>query len=270
MTTLDLSNFDADTLDVECMKASGVTGVILGCQRPVVTRQMADKLVVGGMPIIGVYSFLYLGLDSAGQTQAAIDVARDYGVKRVWLDVESTGSNERAGITAEERIAEVGDCVAMVRNAGLEPGIYTGRWYWVPQMSNTTAFSDLPLWHSEYPADRHEVRTVDYGGWTNVAIHQYASDIEVCGRVRDHNYVFEGEEGMTQEEFERLFDKRFEERLAARFPNYLAAAFEKVSYAFSDRDDIPEAPMHFPYKPWLPDIEAARCHHATLPGVARD
>ena len=190
MTVLDLSNYDADTLDVACMKAAGVTGVILGCQRALVARQMADKLQAGGLPIIGVYAFLYLGIDSTGQAGNAIDIAHEYGVRRVWLDVESTGASERAGITPAERIAEVANCVAMLRSAELEPGIYTGRWYWVPYMENTAMFSDLPLWHSEYPADGHEVRAVNYGGWTNVAIHQYTSTLPVCGRNRDANYVF--------------------------------------------------------------------------------
>ena len=217
MSVWDISNYDADTLDVACMKASGVTGVILGCQRPHVARQMADKLIAGGIPIIGVYAFLYLGIDSAGQIVNACDVAEEYGVRRVWLDVESTGANERAGITVAERIDEVERGVGQVLASGLEPGIYTGRWYWVPQMGNTTAFSNLPLWHSEYPNDRHEVRTVDYGGWTNVAIHQYASDIEVCGRVRDHNYVFEEGDDMTGEDVKRLAGEIFDDNFSAYF-----------------------------------------------------
>lgn len=265
MSVLDLSNYDADTLDVACMKGNGVTGVILGCQRPLVARQMADALVAGGMPIIGVYAFLYLGIDSEGQTANAIAVAREYGVKRVWLDVESTGENERAGMTPSQRVAEVQNCVAMVRNADLEPGIYTGRWYWVPKMADSKAFKDLPLWHSEYPNDRHEVRTVDYGGWTNVAIHQYASDIEVCGRVRDHNYVFEEEE-MTDEEFQ----SRFTAMMGKLFPNYLKLAFEDVPGNFSDRPDLE---MTFPYRPWLDDLTAIQRNshvHQFIPGVSRD
>ena len=81
------------------------------------------------------------------------------------------------------------------------------------------------------------------------------------------------EEEMTDEEFERRFDERFEERLAARLPNYLAAAFEDVSYKFSERSDIPEAPMTFPYRPWEADLTAIQRNshvHQSIPGVSRD
>jgi hypothetical protein len=197
---LDLSNYDADVAEPESAAAlarAGVTQAIVGCQDPEIARSQIAALRAVDIRVIGVYAFLYFGLDSAGQTQAAIDVAREFGIARVWLDVESVAPNEKPGLTPGERCEELHQCVALVEDAGLECGIYTGRWYWVPRMANSTEFSRLPLWHSEYPADRHAIATVDYGGWTNVAIHQYASDIPLCGRNRDHNYVFEEERSMA-------------------------------------------------------------------------
>lgn len=197
MTVLDVSNYDLSTFDAECMKAEGVTGVIIGCQREQAADIIANRCVVAGLPILGMYAFLYFGIDTLGQTQTAIQMALDYDVKRVWLDCESTGEHDAAS-GPTQRQDELARCVEAVRDAGLEPGIYTGRWWWPGYMA-TEAFSHLPLWHSEYTVRFAPVPEVDYGGWTKVAIHQYTSQFWCCGRNRDANYVFE-EDDMTREQ----------------------------------------------------------------------
>lgn len=194
MTTLDVSNYDADTFDVGCLKAAGVEGIILGCQREDIARTMAQKAADGGLPILGTYAFLYFGLDTTGQTMAAIRVAKDFGIGTVWLDCESTGTLEDGHQTHETRQRQLRDCVQLVEAHGLRAGIYTGSWWWPPYMANTAEFSRLPLWHAAYgpnsgPAD--PIRTVNYGGWSAVAVHQYTSTLNLCGRNRDANYVFE-------------------------------------------------------------------------------
>ena len=268
MTVLDLSNYDSDIIgNAMCLKVGGVTGAIVGCQRPDTARQQIDALRAVGIATPGVYAFLYFGIDSTGQTGTAIKVAQEKGIRRVWLDVESSGTNERAGITPPERIAELNNCLAMVRNAGLEPGIYTYEPYWRSQMADTHDFAALPLWFANYGTNdpnnpRPPVNSVSFGGWTSVTIHQYSSTIRVCGRERDHNYVFEGEDDMTPEEVNKLVEKF----VGATFPAYIEAYF---SGGFSARNGVvsdlnPEGKG--PIKPWLADIP----NLTTLPQVAAD
>lgn len=262
MTVLDISNFDSDIIgNGACLKLAGIEGVIVGCQRPSVAKQQIATLNSAGVPVLGVYAFLYFGLDSTGQTAAAIDVAKAHGIQRVWLDCESTGEHERAGITPDERIAELRNCIAMVRQWGLEPGIYTGGWYWPHQMANTAEFSDLPLWHSAYlngEATPYEVREVDYGGWSRVAVHQWTSTYFVCGRCRDANHYFLEEE-MTDEEFRKRFEAEFERRMGQLFPAYIEAYYSKGFTARNAQIDPGEVADSGPIRPWLEDIKQTTC-----------
>lgn len=206
---LDLSNYDYDTFDPECLLGSGVTDLFIGCQRPDLARNMIRRAQAAGLPVRAVYAFLYFGLDSIGQTMNAVAVARDTGVDWVTLDVESVPPHERAGITPEERIAELRRCVAYVEDSGLKVIIYTGAWYWPSYMANTTEFSAYPLWHAAYPADGRVISQVSYGGWTDVAIHQYTSQAYICGRNRDANYIlippWEGSVPFTANHEEMLY-----------------------------------------------------------------
>ncbi|MBI5289916.1 MAG: hypothetical protein HY873_13165 [Chloroflexi bacterium] len=204
MTVLDVSNYDLTTFDAECMKSAGVTAVIIGCQDEDAADVMANRCEAAGLPIIGVYAFLYFGLDTLGQTGAAIRVALRHSVGRVWLDCESTGEYDAAS-GPMQRQDELAACCDAVRAAGLSPGIYTGGWWWPGNMASE-AFSHLPLWHSEYPNDGHAVPEVAYGGWSKVAIHQYTSQFWCCGRNRDANYVFEEDE-MTREQLLEILEE---------------------------------------------------------------
>lgn len=193
---LDVSNYDFATFDADCLKAAGVTGIILGCQNPKVANAMGLRAQSAGIPIIGVYGFDYFGTPgNLGDIRDAITIAFRFGVRRVWIDCEA----DSGMVTPAERVAEIHECVNAVKATGLEPGIYTGAWWWGPNTEYSTEFADLPLWHSAYFDDGREVREVDYGGWTKVAIHQWTSTLSLCGRGRDANYVFE-EEPMTPAE----------------------------------------------------------------------
>jgi hypothetical protein len=92
----------------------------------------------------------------------------------------------------------------MVEAAGLKAGIYSGAWWWPGSTADCTEFSHLPLWHAAYPGDGREIRKVSYGGWTDVAIHQYTSSLNVCGRNRDANYVFMEEEELPDPRIDKL------------------------------------------------------------------
>ena len=195
MTVLDISNYDWP-LNASCLKEEGVDRVIVGCQRAYIAEQQIGLLRGAGIVVTDLYAFLYFGFDPMAETEKAIGVAqRQGGIRTIWLDCESTGQYDRAGGPAQ-RVEELKGCVAAVENAGFRCGIYTGGWWWPTQqgMGESTTFSILPLWHSAYFDDEREVRQVNYGGWSKVAIHQYSSSIQVCGRERDHNHVFEQEE----------------------------------------------------------------------------
>jgi hypothetical protein len=154
---------------------------------------------MAGIKAEDLYAYLYFGLPHEGrEVENALAIAREEGgIKRIWLDVEATGSWEAPGMTPERRITAVRRYVNDIRNAGIEPGIYTGRWYWPTYMANTTEFSSLKLWHAEYGPNSEPappIQTVSYGGWSRVSVHQYTSLYFVCGRRRDANYWWIPEE----------------------------------------------------------------------------
>lgn len=213
MTVLDLSNFDYPTFDAVAFKAAGVTDVIIGCQDEAMANAMAGACPPAGIRPIATYAFLYFGFDGflgfedliTLETNKAIRVALAHGVTWVALDVEADGVNETSNATPAMRIADLRKTIALVEAAGLRAFIYTGKWYWPIYMANTTEFSDLPLWHSEYPNDGHLIFAVDYGGWTAPHIHQYTSKLPVCGRGRDADYVITPlEADMTPEQSSKL------------------------------------------------------------------
>lgn len=195
---IDISNFDVpfDASTVAAMKAAGVEGVIIGCQRQPIAEQQATVCRDNGMPILGTYCFLYWGNSVGPEVAKAVAVAKLFGVSRVWIDCENS-SDAAPYATPSSRIADVQSAVDAVHAAGLEPGIYTYQPFWEGAMRNTTQFSSLPLWHASYWDDGHAQETVDYGGWTQLAMHQYTSAFDVGGRKRDANYVFEGGDVMA-------------------------------------------------------------------------
>lgn len=218
MTVLDVSSYDLDTFDPQCFAANGVTGIIPGVYSPTNAPNRMAAAAQGcrdaGIEILGFYGFVYFGspYGKTRDTRWAIDLAQRFGVDRVWLDAETdgiaNGFTDGRLPTPAQRVAELAECVALVEAAGLKPGIYTGGWWWPSNTGNSHAFMDLPLWHSAYADEEggySEVRTVDYGGWRDVAIHQWTSTRRLCGRVRDHNHYWLQElDEVTQRDFETL------------------------------------------------------------------
>lgn len=200
MTVCDISNYDMDTFDPVCFKLAGVTGVIIGCQQIAIARKQAKGLIEQAIPIIGLYGFDYFGTigdaDSPGADIGdACDLADELrnlmgwaGI--IWVDAEIDGGPP---VSPEQRVQEIAECIALIEGRGYRAGIYTGSWWWIPNTGNSQAFAHLPLWHAAYGSNAlpiGPITTVDYGGWTNVAIHQFTSRLEICGRGRDANYVF--------------------------------------------------------------------------------
>ncbi len=212
MTVLDLSGYDLPTLDAPCMNANGVTGAILGVfsenNPPGPMGDAAQSLRDAGIDILGFYGLIYFGspYGVTRDTKWAIQLAKRFGVERVWLDCEidgkAIGFTDAVTPTPASRVNEIRECVKLVEDAGLKCGIYSGSWWWPGNTGNTTEFSRLPLWHAGYLNDGSAIKTVNYGGWTDVSIHQYTSSLNVCGRNRDANYVFMEEDDMTPAERE--------------------------------------------------------------------
>lgn len=203
MSVLDLSRYDIPTFDAQCFKDNGVTGIILASFREDEMRQCALLARDAGLPIIGFYGFIYFGsgFGETRDTEAAIRLAQEFNVSRVWLDCETdalaNGFTDAIRPTPEQRVDAIRRCFEMVESQLLDAGIYTGGWWWPSNTNNSTAFAGLPLWHSDYGANdgtKPPVTTVNYGGWTKVAVHQYTSRLNVCGRERDGNYVLEEED----------------------------------------------------------------------------
>lgn len=204
MTVLDLSQYDIPTFDPECMKAAGVGGVILGvfsgADSPEGMAGVAQGCVDAGLPILGFYGLIYFGspYGETRDTRYAIDLAKRFGVERVWLDCEIDGNaigfTDATSPTPFGRVAAIRTCVEMVEREGLKAGIYSGAWWWPSKTDNSREFSRLPLWHAAYldnAGTPYAVQQVNYGGWSDVALHQWTSTLPVCGRNRDANHVWD-------------------------------------------------------------------------------
>jgi len=216
VSILDLSQYDLP-VDPLCMVQSGVTGVILGTFHPTGPQPMLSAgiyLKNEGIDILGVYGLPYFGSPYGENRDIdwAIANAKKLGVKRVWIDCEIDaapfGFTDDVGATPERRVAVIRSLVAKIEAAGLEAGIYSAPWWWIPETNNCTEFSHLPLWFANYPADgftKYEMLPQPFGGWTRPSAHQYTSTLPVCGRGRDANYVLE-EDTMTSPEDKEVLD----------------------------------------------------------------
>lgn len=216
MRVLDLSNHDWPTFDAGCLKVAGVTRVILGCWDFAIAESMLLALRREGILVEDLYCFLYYRLPwENNDVLNARELARRHGgIKRIWLDCEAMFDGpaglldtEAEGTTVSDRIIITAKYSAELK-AEFEVGIYTGAYWWPSKMGNSNAFSDLPLWLASYGSNdpdepRDQIYFANFGGWTDVAVHQYSSTIPVCGRERDHNYWFL-EEGLSVDDKARL------------------------------------------------------------------
>ena len=210
---LDISNYTGDVSGkLDCYHDAGVRRFIVGCWYASIAHMQIDAIKADGrFEFDGTYAYLEWGNGWAEKaTNIAIGVALAHGLRRVWLDCE----NATGGQSASAIQAEIANCVTLVQNAGLNCGIYTGRYWWESATNNTPDFAHLPLWHASYWDDGHFQQEVDYGGWTKVTVHQYASTPELCGRKEDRDVWFEQEDEMTAQEQEELAALRKRRELA--------------------------------------------------------
>ena len=203
---LDLSNYDWPLTpeQVDEFRAAGVTEVIVGCQRVDPAIGIIRVCRSRGLTVKAVYAYLYWGYDVLEEVNKAISVAKlEGGITRIWLDCEQGG--EAPGVDPAARIAQLRQAVIQVQHSGFAVGIYTGGPFWANCMNNTTEFARFPLWHAAYWDDRHIVERVDYGGWSRVAIHQYASSPELAGRNRDYDVILNDPDEEDEMEGYRLW-----------------------------------------------------------------
>lgn len=177
---------------VVCWKAAGIEKAIV--QYSSWTLQQLETLAAEDMPA-EMYVYLYWGLSPWGQTpqdrtRIALGMCKRFGLRRLWLDAEDSEKPYQ-----ESQLVE---CVRICREAGIEPGIYTGRWWWIPRTGNSQAFAHLPLWHAQYISEapgtnvnlRVDFDTFEpYGGWTRPEIWQIQNTSTLCGHSVDLNQI---------------------------------------------------------------------------------
>ena len=225
------------------LASSGIQLAIVGTGNPagagLWAKQQADMAHAEGL-LVDAYIYLYFKGDPAEQVRQALATLAGATVRMWWLDAEDMESPD---LTTEERGAFLDACVAELEKASVPFGVYTGRWWWEPNMASSTKYSHLPLWNSWYDGDPDE-DGLPYGGWTHSAIEQYEGTTTLCGQSVDLNYAKNLEDEMlTQDQF----NKMFETAMGTYLPTYLKDVFEDVPGRFSDRPDLP---ISFPYKPW--------------------
>ena len=207
MIVLDLSVNDLGTIDVPGFLAAGVEGVVLGvysANPPHDMANVADQCLAGGLPVLGFYGLVYFGDTAAEErdTRWAIELAKEYGVSNVWMDVETDardqGWTQAPRPTPPQRVSALLRVESLITDAGLTPGVYTYRGFWEQQMGNSAGFRSLPLWFASYGADDGNgtpITNVDFGGWTELAAHQFTSNwglVHGCGRnQRDASFWYQ-------------------------------------------------------------------------------
>lgn len=184
LNVIDLSNFTGEITDAiaQCWWGLGVRGAVVGCQDVAIATQQATVLLRNGFSV-HLYAFMYWGLSTLPEVQKCYMVAAAVGLAgtRIWLDCEAQVPNEAAGQTPDGRVAQLAVVRADVTAHGFTTGIYSGIYYWPTYMGNTTRFSTDPFWLADYFDDHRVVETVNVGGWTAVAMHQFAGSTELCG-----------------------------------------------------------------------------------------
>ncbi len=199
---LDCSKWGGELTSTEaaCMKDAGVRLLIVGTGNPHPggagewARQQAQAWLDAGGEILDAYIYLYFAGDPKAQVQQALVTLDGLPVRRWWLDAEDT---ESPLLTPGQRGTFLDIALQELDRRSLDAGIYSGRWWWIPNMGNSSEFSELPLWNSYYDGVPDE-DGLPYGGWEHSAIEQYAGTTTLCGQSVDLNYAKDlEEESMT-------------------------------------------------------------------------
>lgn len=211
LNAVDMSRWGGELTATEAaaLRDAGIKLVIVGTGNPAGAgqwaRQQAQAALDAGMAV-DAYIYLYFAGDPRNQVRDALDTLAGLQIRRWWLDAEDVESEE---LTPQQRQAFLSNAVVTVEHLSDAPvGIYTGGWWWRPNMADSAAFGLLPLWNSWYDGDP-DIDGLPYGGWTadDVAIEQYQGTTVLCGQSVDLNWARDidaGDEDMTPKERTRL------------------------------------------------------------------
>lgn len=211
LNAVDISNWSGliTRKQVRDWKAAGVKLVICGTQRDLIAQQQLNMAAAEGLAL-EAYTYLYWAGDTAYRVRHALDVIRGHPVRRLWIDCEDAVS---VFGEAEFRIAFL---EAQIQNAldscgDMPHGIYTGRWWWEPNMAGSRCFVNERVWYSHYdmqPNFNDWYNGFAFGGWEHPAGKQYAGSVQLCGVNVDLNYFAEiVENGGDMNALEELLDR---------------------------------------------------------------
>jgi hypothetical protein len=227
LNAVDMSKWGGELTIAEAkeMIAAGIDTIIVGTGNPVFggagqwSRQQLSTWKQAGGKRSEVYIYLYMAGDPVAQVKNGLSTCSGFDIKRWWLDAEDTESPE---LNAGQRTRFLNDCIAALIGhhpshnypSKLKYGIYTGQWWWKPQMNNSSAFKHLDLWDSWYPTGSSASNPIyqpwagrEYGGWEQPAIYQFTNTTTLAGQSVDLNYIVkftEGEDELAQEVVDEL------------------------------------------------------------------
>ena len=164
----------------------GIRFVIVGCQRDPVAHGQLQALTAFGHFQLEAYQYYVWDGSEPDRTARAHTIMRDFGLTRLWVDVEEP----RGTRTTDQVLGEIRSAVATTQAARFQVGIYTGAWCYGDITGDTDEFKGLPLWHAAYPADRQppDFATFKaYCGWVRPAIWQYVGTTDLAGVNVDLN-----------------------------------------------------------------------------------
>jgi hypothetical protein len=171
-----MSNWTGPLTDQGCMdlKANGYVGVIVqaitGLDGKSYTRQQLATAQRNGLRLAG-YVWCFPGASTAS-IHSRLAMYDGYMLEFLYLDVE------QAGLAIADVDRDLAECD---RYTGRKAGIYTAHWFFQDQRwLSLTRWADRPLWEALYDGiPDAAVGFHPYGGWTKMAIKQWAGTSSV-------------------------------------------------------------------------------------------
>lgn len=163
--------------------AQGVRHFIPGWQSRQWARIQCNQILDhGGFNLAAHYAFPFWGRPNVTEkVQDAINGALEFGPKLVIYDCEYTEpvpgviEGDAPWVTTLDRQRQLEQAINQIVNAGCEPAIYTGKYFWRDKMGDIQDYAALKLMHAAYYFDLSLELEVGYGGWRDVWCHQWMS-----------------------------------------------------------------------------------------------
>lgn len=202
LNAVDMSTYGGEftATEAQCMKDAGVKLIIAGTGHKKSlgkwSEQQAGVALDSGRVLDG-YRWLNLNSPVHPQMQNAFESMGKHlaSIRMWWIDCEDT---TMPGMGPMQVVKAIQEAVEFCEEADVRHGIYSGKWWWVPQTGNSEKFSHLPLWNAYFDGDPDE-DGMPYGGWEHSAIEQYKGTTMVCGQSVDLNYA----KNLTPREYPR-------------------------------------------------------------------